>query len=1012
MDRKTEGELGRLLYWLRSQEDISHEQQLQIFFFLGVSSTAARLKHNWLGTAPAHPDHLFAWLRTKLDAAARRLSGAGYGQLHDFNLNSLARLAGPITAVSRPDHWLLLAAGSVPYWGIRLTGDAEKFLVVNNELADFLSAMSPSSVRSLQIAASGGRAKALNTQRLTWTWPLTIAVADEDSELRSVLQKAAPTAAYQFKTLDRQASASLVFVSGDIEDATRRLSAFTRNRFAYIVITGKANNIRDLIELARNHNVAGVIALGLDSWDAPARTQSLDRLFRSFEHSATLDRAADTGMQMTHPVVYGHPSALQRTTISHNLHQLMSSVSTKAENALFRVRHDVPSLGLQNGDYNAGDLLIRLQSRPGSMHEHEFAALVTLLGEIEAQLDEHPDRPSADRPNSYGPDLTETVTAFLNSRDQNDFEDDAFAFGSTTVNPPFSQIIGTDDRNDLALVSDNAASSARVQAQLLANGRQLNSLRPGQDATVRIWISPLLSDRAVHANQEFPLDELGHESRHELQLAFIPLKGTPMRGKAQVKSGIFVMATGELPPAHFNIVTDTNGDEYRARILVIHRNRVIQSILFTAVISETMLTEPRLQLIVENDVKPNFGYLRGGSQFDLSLVLNHNDENQAGIIAVRPNRVSFREPEGNFEKSIQSIKSILWSLNSAWDPHEEEDPEHLEEKLRNLARHGNILRDALFGSEPDLEVFSAPKVYRPDNPLRLQVVEAKAGAYLPVEFFYDFPSPSADARVCAKYRLGGFPGVTCIGCQDRGKRTVICPVGFWGISRVIERRPKDSSLPSGAAYECSEPLGDRERLLLTAQALLGSSEKVRSEDNHEISQILARRGTAPLQASCWTTWSSQVQTYGPSLLVAIAHTEVDPDSDILSLEIRKSRLLVCDIESELVRRQDEENPVVLLLGCQTKFADEPLQSAAARFKQKGAALVISTVATMRGKQAPACVAALIDEIDSARGMSTRERKKGMATVGMVMLRAKQKLIASGHAIGMCLTANGDSEWHF
>jgi hypothetical protein len=121
---------------------------------------------------------------------------------------------------------------------------------------------------------------------------------------------------------------------------------------------------------------------------------------------------------------------------------------------------------------------------------------------------------------------------------------------------------------------------------------------------------------------------------------------------------------------------------------------------------------------------------------------------------------------------------------------------------------------------------------------------------------------------------------------------------------------------------------------------------------------------------------------------------------------------VCDIESELLKRQKEENPVVVLLGCQTKFADEPLQSAAARFKRKGAALVISTIATMRGRQAPACVAVLVDEIDNARNMSSYEKMQGKASAGMVMLRTKQKLIGSGHAIGMCLTANGDAEWYF
>lgn len=1006
MDKLLKSEVRQLLHWLNST-DMPPKQQLQIFFFLGVSSTGAKLRKTWLGSAPAHPEALHAWLQSKLETAAQRQWDGEFNQFSNLNLASLARLVGPIVAVSQPEDWWPLASNFVPAWRVRLIGDAEKLLVANRELAGFLSTASSSAVKSLQIVAAPRRTKALGA----WTWPLTIAVADEDNDLRFVLQKVAPTTAYQFKPFNRQTSASILFVSGNIAEAARRLDIFGPDRFAYIVVTGVADNVTDLISLARKHNASGVIALGYGAEDGPLQPNSLDLLFRSLEEGATLDEAVRTE-QMTRPVIFGESQALQRTSISHALHDLMSVVSTKAEDAQFRIEAGVTSLGILEGGYKPRDLIARLESRPSVLSRGDFASLVTLISEIRGQLHEHPERSFRDAPDLNRAVSIETVIDRDTASNLKNSDADDDAHGSTALNPPYTGTVRSEDRGDLPPIKNDAAKSARVQAVLTADGRQVNSLRPDQEAAVRIWISPFLSDSVVYANRAFPLDELGAEGYHELELAFIPLKGTPNRGKAQIQSRTFVMSTGELPPANFKIVTGSDSDEYRARLLVMHRNRVVQSILFTAVISEIALTGPHLQLIVENDVKPDLSYLLNGSPFDLSLVLNHNDEDQAGVIAVRRNRVSFREPAGNFETSMDSIRTILWSLNSAWDPYEEHDPEHLEDQLRNLARHGNILRDALFGAEPDLAVFTAPVVYKPDHPLRLQVVEAKAGSYLPVEFFYDFPSPRADARLCAKYRLGDFPNATCTGCQDRGSRNIICPIGFWGVSRVIERRPKDASLPTGANYQCSEPLGERQRLVLTAQALLGSSEKVLPADEEEISAILSRRGKAPLQAECWTTWEGHIQAIGPSLLVAVAHTETDLVSKILSLEIRKSRLLVCDIESELVRRQVEENPVVVLLGCQTKFADEPLQNAAARFKQKGAALVISTVATMRGAQAPACMAALIDEIDKASGMSTPQRKKGMATAGMVILRAKQKLLGSGHAIGMCLTGNGDAEWHF
>ena len=1010
MDKSLKNEVGRLLHWLKSTE-MRPEQQLQTFFYLGVSSTAARLKSTWLGSAPAHPERLHSWLESKLDRSVQRLWDEQSNQLLDFNLTSLTRLGRSLIAVSQPDQWSALASRSVPHWRVRLTGDVEKLLMLNRELADFLSETSSTTVKSLQIVAAAGRKKALAAQHLKWNWPLTISLADEDTELRSILKTAAPTAAYQFEPFDRHTSASLLFVSGNVKEAARRLDSFVPDRFAYVVVTGIANNVLDLIVLAQKHNLAGVVALGLGD-DTEVRAHSFDRLFRSLEHGAPLDAAVQVGGHTICPVVFGHPLALQRTTISYDLDRLMSNVSLKAEDAEIRVQNGVASLGLQVGAYKPRVVLDRLQYRPRALDRDEFASLVALVSEIKGQLHDLPDRLP---PKLSVEPRSEPVDTAINRDRVNEgesYDSDEYAYGRAIVNPPYGLTLPSDDRGELLPTTTDAAKTARVQAVLSANGRQVHSLHTDQDAAVRIWISPIVSERAVYANRDFPLDRLGPESSHDLHVAFVPLKGTPHRGKAQLQSRTFVMSTGELPPVDFKIVTDSDSDEYRARVLIIHRNRVVQSILLTVAICEMPLTARSLQLVVENDVKPDLSYLRKGSSFDLSLVLNHNDEDQAGVIAVRPNRVSFREPQGDFQTSLDSIKTILWSLNSTGEPFEKHDSQHLEGKLRDLARHGNILRDALFGAEPDLEVFTAPKVYKPEHPLRLQVVEARAGSYLPVEFFYDFAAPSNDARLCAKYRLGDFPTATCTGCQDRGNKNVICPVGFWGVSRVIERRPKDASLPMGASYECSEPLGDRQQLKLTRQALLGSSDKVKPEDENEISGILARRGKAPLQANCWTTWGSHIKDHGPSLLVAIAHTEMDLNNDILSLEIRNSQLLVCDIESELVKRQKEENPVVVLLGCQTKFADEPLQSAAARFKRKGAALVISTIATMRGRQAPACVAVLVDEIDNARNMSSYEKRQGKASAGMVMLRTKQKLIGSGHAIGMCLTANGDAEWYF
>ncbi|NIX24039.1 MAG: hypothetical protein GWN07_31165, partial [Actinobacteria bacterium] len=94
-------------------------------------------------------------------------------------------------------------------------------------------------------------------------------------------------------------------------------------------------------------------------------------------------------------------------------------------------------------------------------------------------------------------------------------------------------------------------------------------------------------------------------------------------------------------------------------------------------------------------------------------------------------------------------------------------------------RHGSMLRHSLVAEFLDTLAGAG----------RLQVVSAQEDAFFPFEFAYDFESPHADeVTLCPTgVQMLSNPVLeeTCPGPHGA---TVVCPLGFWGLSKTIERR--------------------------------------------------------------------------------------------------------------------------------------------------------------------------------------------------------------------------------
>jgi hypothetical protein len=323
------------------------------------------------------------------------------------------------------------------------------------------------------------------------------------------------------------------------------------------------------------------------------------------------------------------------------------------------------------------------------------------------------------------------------------------------------------------------------------------------------------------------------------------------------------------------------------------------------------------------------------------------------------------------------------------------DDERVHRMLRGLAARGAMLTKMLKADPRFAALLSA---------YRLQVIDARRGAYLPVEFFYDGKAPLPDAVRCER-------SVDALGdarvhaeCPHRNDAGHYCPAAFWGFSRCIERQAVGGE--GQTIFRQPEPGASTMRPL--RKALLAASRRVRSTDLDPpdgIETVLAHAAGSVVRASSWQDWLQKVTTESPSLLVLLPHSLDSPDfPGVPALEICGMNLASANLEREYVCSEAERAPVVLLLGCSTALPRVPFLNFVGALKDNGAALVIGTIATIRGRQTAAFVRALLAALREASA-------NGGRTFDEVFLEVKRRLLAGGDPFVLSLLAYGDTGWH-
>jgi hypothetical protein len=527
-----------------------------------------------------------------------------------------------------------------------------------------------------------------------------------------------------------------------------------------------------------------------------------------------------------------------------------------------------------------------------------------------------------------------------------------------------------------------AAAPTRVEDRLVADRAYQIALNIG-----------LPRAETEAASDVFPSERLPQASDgHWLDVFFVPLVRTASGRLHTPQQGrLFLPPHGDSLPCSFSFRTHGVRDEYRARILITHENRVIQTLVFSSPLGPA---DRRFALEVENVVSPGFEPSWHGQPFDAAIVVNHDRTGQAGFTTVVGTEVSFREPLG-IDRLVSEVKALLSAEATFPAPRGTLDDSALLKLFDDLARYGRAI----------LKPMPTELQGRVPEGARIQIVEARSGAWLPVEILYSSPLPKAAAQLCPNARAALLGEASHASCAHRDDRQYLCPLRFWGFSCVIERQPSLTP-PAGADYTISVPQPGANHLDVFKSVLVGASSKVRAQDLTDpggIIDAVRRVATSARTVKDWDEWESAVEADSPSLLLLLPHSQEDPaHPGISGLEIGGVLLTYPELESTYVTGPAASTPVVLLLGCSTQLTDVPFLNFVEAFKREQAALVIGTLATIRGRRAVAFVGELLDGLKAAAG--------SQRTFGEVFLQTKRRLLAGGDGFVLSLTAYGDVGW--
>ncbi len=374
------------------------------------------------------------------------------------------------------------------------------------------------------------------------------------------------------------------------------------------------------------------------------------------------------------------------------------------------------------------------------------------------------------------------------------------------------------------------------------------------------------------------------------------------------------------------------------------------------------------------------------SSFDLALLVNNSLGERPSAMALTREGIYLTMLDGHgIANARDEFRAELQHVASNPDI-------GIDTSLFKLASKGKVLLDGI-------------KDYIPDFPQRLERVQlmTQSDAYFPLEYLYDGEIPENDNDGLCPERHGCLKsGLAKHPCAIRTAAKQLCPMGFLGVSAVIERQTWTPGMNQSVWLSQPRDLSQRQKMGSLDQVAFTAADRADEFDDEDWCHGIPLVRTKAIEAelgTClrsWNTWKQKVGSANPSLLVLIPHVEDG------QLHIGASDSLLFGAISQL--HVGHGQPLVIAIGCNSAVAPVPTTSLSAILKRKGASVVVAALTEVLGRYANHATLSLVKEIRKAANAET------LVSIGSLMAQLRRQLLAENLAIGLVLVAFGDADY--
>lgn len=449
-------------------------------------------------------------------------------------------------------------------------------------------------------------------------------------------------------------------------------------------------------------------------------------------------------------------------------------------------------------------------------------------------------------------------------------------------------------------------------------------------------------------------------------------------GKTVKSKTMTLPRTSASDPVTFNYTVENNA-AVDLRILVCDGANILQT--------ARLQSGPERQVVffIEALVRPTDAESKA---FDLALLVNDSlgGKNVPSVSAFKDDAAGiYTLSEAEIEMLFNRIKTRLVEMTSAKAP-------NIEKELRTLARSGSVLYKKIKEKIP----LWSEKVQN------IQVVTATPNAYFPVEFLYELTVPDKEAPYCPNPADCLEEYTANSECIKKDTGEVVCPMGFLGLSKTIERHAY-SGMPISTfiALRFVQNL-DRESLCDIDEVVFAAADEADNfrDDNFIKTYEVAEK----LNVDClhdWDAWKTAIKEQHPSLLLVVAHFGVDDDDEEFITIGEDENLYQPDVKSDHV---GSNSPLALLLGCNSADSDIGLLGLPYSFQDHGSPIVIGMLTNVLGRHTNQIAQELTQHIQEA------SKDARPVKLGELIRRLRGKFLAKNIPTGLALVAYGDADF--